>query len=82
VGDGPERAALQRLVGRLGMENTVRFLGHRGDVPDVLSAMNIAGRERRRAEFNLETMIHRLEDLYCELLAGRSAMSEVERRGT
>jgi glycosyltransferase involved in cell wall biosynthesis len=24
------------------MESTVRFLGHRGDVPDVLSAMNIA----------------------------------------
>jgi glycosyltransferase involved in cell wall biosynthesis len=140
VGGGPERAGLERLVGALGLENTVRFLGHRADVPDVLSAMNVAvccsdfegsplaileymeaalpvvstavggipdlieqnvhgllvpardpdalaravaellsdpqrartmgarGRERRRAQFNLETMIHRLEDLYGELL--------------
>jgi glycosyltransferase involved in cell wall biosynthesis len=145
VGGGPERAGLERLVGALGLENTVRFLGYRADVPDVLSAMNVAvccsdfegsplaileymeaalpvvstqvggvpdlidqdvhgllvpardpdalaravaellsdpqrartmgarGRERRRAEFNLETMIHRLEDLYRELLGGKLA---------
>jgi glycosyltransferase involved in cell wall biosynthesis len=145
VGGGPERASLERLVGALGLGNTVRFLGHRADVPDVLSAMNVAvccsdfegsplaileymeaalpvvstavggipdlieqnmhgllvpardpdalaravaellsdpqrartmgarGRERRRAEFNLETMIHRLEDLYRQLLGGKLA---------
>jgi glycosyltransferase involved in cell wall biosynthesis len=42
VGDGPERANLERLVGELRLERTVRFLGLRTDVPDVLEAFDIA----------------------------------------
>lgn len=42
VGDGPERANLERLVAELNLQQTARFLGLRTDVPDVLRALNIA----------------------------------------
>jgi glycosyltransferase involved in cell wall biosynthesis len=145
VGDGPERAALQGLARELGVADTVRFLGRRTDVPDVLCALDIAvccsdfegsplavmeymdaalpvvatavgglpdliepdvhgllvppndppalagalaellrdperahamgeqGRQRRRAEFDIDVLVRRLEDLYCELLEERAA---------
>ncbi|HEV7529979.1 MAG TPA: glycosyltransferase [Solirubrobacteraceae bacterium] len=143
VGDGPERAPWQQLAKELGIEDAVIFLGHRGDVPDVLRALDVAvscsdfegsplavmeymdaalpvaatsvggvpdliesgvhgllvargdssalasaivelladparsremgarARERRRTEFDIDTLVHRLEDLYLELLAQR-----------
>lgn len=143
VGDGPERAELERLARELGLQDAVRFLGYRPDVPDVLRALDIAvccsdyegspaavleymdaalpvvatevggipdliepgghgllvppgdpealaealakllrdpaqarrmgalGQERRRAEFDLDVMVRRFEDLYCELLSER-----------
>jgi glycosyltransferase involved in cell wall biosynthesis len=42
VGDGPERASLERLAGELGVSEIVRFLGRRSDVPDVLRALDVA----------------------------------------
>lgn len=42
VGDGPERAALERLSSELGVSNVVRFLGSRSDVPDILRALDLA----------------------------------------
>jgi glycosyltransferase involved in cell wall biosynthesis len=39
VGDGPERAALERRAARLG--ERVRFLGARQDVPDILPALDV-----------------------------------------
>lgn len=143
VGDGPERETLERLARELGVTDTVRFVGNRSDVPDVLRALDIAvccsdfegsplavmeymdaglpvvatavggvpdliepgvhgllvpprdpsalaeaisellgdpgrartmgarGRERRRTEFDIDVLVHRLEDLYLELLAGQ-----------
>jgi glycosyltransferase involved in cell wall biosynthesis len=143
VGDGPERAALEQLIGELHLQENVRILGLRTDVPDILRAIDIAActsnfegsplsvmeymdaalplvatavggipdliepgvhgllvapgdssamaeairellrdprraremgeraRERRRAEFDLDVVIRRLEDLYGELLAQR-----------
>ncbi len=143
VGDGPERAAWQQLAKELHVDDAVLFLGHRGDVPDVLRALDVAvscsdfegsplavmeymdaalpivatavggvpdliedgvhgllvgrgdspalagaaaellgdpersramgarARERRRTEFDIDTLVHRLEDLYLELLAER-----------
>ena len=144
VGDGPERASLERLTAELGLQDTVRFLGSRTDVPDVLCALDIAvccsdfegsplavmeymdaalpvvatevgglpdliepgvhgllvppsdpaalaealatllgdphgaramgerGRQRRRAEFDIDVLVRRLEHLYLELLAERA----------
>ncbi len=40
VGDGPQRAKLEMLCGTLGLGGTVRFLGTRRDVPEVLALMN------------------------------------------
>jgi glycosyltransferase involved in cell wall biosynthesis len=143
AGVGPERAALQELARALGLDATLRLLGHRTDVPDVLSALDVAvccsssegcplsvieymqaglpivatavggipdllepeihgllvppgdpqalaaaltellreparalsmgarARERQRAEFDLEVLVGRLEELYCELLQER-----------
>src|SRR5918994_842049 len=42
VGDGPERPALERQIGELGLGETVTMLGHRSDVPDVLRAFDVA----------------------------------------
>lgn len=37
VGDGPQRAALEELAGRLGLLSEVVFLGARTDVPQILA---------------------------------------------
>lgn len=41
VGDGPEREALERRAQALGIASAVTFLGHREDVADLLSVMDI-----------------------------------------
>lgn len=41
VGDGPERAALETLAENLKINEKVRFLGHRDDIPQLLGAMDV-----------------------------------------
>jgi glycosyltransferase involved in cell wall biosynthesis len=41
VGDGPERAALERLAGEAGIAGATIFAGIRDDVPALLAAMDI-----------------------------------------
>jgi glycosyltransferase involved in cell wall biosynthesis len=41
IGDGPQREALQALARQLGVEERVMFLGLRGDVMEVLAAMDL-----------------------------------------
>jgi glycosyltransferase involved in cell wall biosynthesis len=41
VGDGPERARLEALSAELGIARSVRFLGTRSDIPQVLSALDV-----------------------------------------
>lgn len=41
VGDGPDRAHLERLAQRLGVGERVRFAGHRKDIADVFSAIDV-----------------------------------------
>lgn len=144
AGDGPERARLEAIVVELGLSHSVRLLGARDDVPDVLAALDVAvtcsdfegtplsvleymeaalpvvatrvgglahlledgvhgllvprrdpaalaealdvllgdparrramgaaGRERRRAEFDLDVMVARVEELYEHLYANSS----------
>src|SRR5512146_50291 len=40
IGDGPERASCEALAQSLGILQHVRFLGRRGDVPRLLSALD------------------------------------------
>lgn len=42
IGSGPERAALERLAQELGVHESVRFLGDRADIPDLLAALDVA----------------------------------------
>ena len=42
VGDGPEEAELVRLARSFGIENSVRFLGRRADVPAIVSLCEVA----------------------------------------
>ena len=41
VGDGPLRSSLEAQAGALGLGDTVRFLGHRPDVPALLGLMDL-----------------------------------------
>jgi glycosyltransferase involved in cell wall biosynthesis len=41
VGDGPTREESERLAGDLGIAAAVRFTGYRGDVPELLAAMDV-----------------------------------------
>lgn len=41
VGDGPERGALERLAGELGIAETVHFVGAQADVPAYLEQMDV-----------------------------------------
>lgn len=41
AGDGPAREALQSLARDLGIEDRVRFLGHRSDVADLLGTCDV-----------------------------------------
>lgn len=41
AGEGPEREPLEALAGRLGIDDRVRFLGRREDVPELLAACDL-----------------------------------------
>ena len=41
AGEGPERAALERRIRRLGLDGRAILLGHRADVPDLLAAADL-----------------------------------------
>ncbi|MEO6525567.1 MAG: glycosyltransferase family 4 protein [Gemmatimonadaceae bacterium] len=41
AGDGPERAALEARAEALGLDDRVRFLGHRRDVPSLLAVADV-----------------------------------------
>lgn len=41
IGDGPERERLQKFAREIQVENRVRFLGHRDDVRQLLSVMDV-----------------------------------------
>lgn len=41
IGEGPERAALERLAGELGIRDRVDFAGHRDDVPQLLRTLDV-----------------------------------------
>lgn len=42
AGEGPERPALEALRAQLGLDDVVRLLGARDDVPDLLAAFDVA----------------------------------------
>ncbi|NQW18523.1 MAG: GT4 family glycosyltransferase PelF [Chloroflexi bacterium] len=41
AGDGPMNSSLRKLATSLGVEDSVEFLGHRSDVPDLLRAASV-----------------------------------------
>ncbi len=41
IGDGPQRERLEAMARELSLQQSVRFLGTRSDVPDVLAALDV-----------------------------------------
>lgn len=41
AGEGPERGSLEEQARHLGIEDRVRFLGHRADIPDLMSVCDM-----------------------------------------
>ena len=41
VGDGPARSECEKMAQTLGIEDRVRFAGHRNDIPDILAAADL-----------------------------------------
>jgi glycosyltransferase involved in cell wall biosynthesis len=44
AGEGPMDSSLRKLVESLGVEDSVKFLGHRSDVPDLLRGATVFAR--------------------------------------
>jgi glycosyltransferase involved in cell wall biosynthesis len=42
AGNGPQRETLEAMIAELGLADNVRLLGHRGDIPDLLDALDVA----------------------------------------
>lgn len=56
VGTGPERGELEKLVKKLELENKVKFLGFRKDVPDILQASDLFVLPSIREAFGLAVL--------------------------
>lgn len=41
IGDGPERASLEKLCRELNLAGAVQFLGNRSDIPELLAALDV-----------------------------------------
>lgn len=52
AGDGPEREKLEALVSKLGLRENIFFLGHRNDIPDLLTASDLVVIASRREGFS------------------------------
>jgi len=82
VGDGPRRADLEALAKELRIEQQVRFLGTRSDIPDVLSLMDVFA----LTSHNEANPVSILEAMACEtpVVATRvgSVAESVEHRKT
>ncbi|GGV11276.1 glycosyl transferase [Kitasatospora herbaricolor] len=53
IGEGPERPALERRAGRLGVRGRVLFTGERDDVPDLLAALDVLAAPSTEETFGL-----------------------------
>ena len=63
VGDGPARKKLEKLVNSKNLEDSVRFLGQRNDIPKLMRSADIFVLPSRREAFGLVV----LEAAACEL---------------
>ena len=71
AGDGPERAACERLAERLGLEGRVRFLGFQDDPEPLYRAADIAvhaSKEEALSNFLIEAQSHGLPAVACRAL--------------
>jgi glycosyltransferase involved in cell wall biosynthesis len=74
AGDGPERASCERLAGRLGLGERVRFLGFQDDPAPYYRAADIAvhaSKEEALSNFIIEAQAHGLPAVACRALGIR-----------
>jgi len=74
AGDGPERAACERLAARLGLGDRVRFLGFQQDPDPYYRAADVAvhaSTEEALSNFLIEAQSHGLPAVACRALGIR-----------
>jgi glycosyltransferase involved in cell wall biosynthesis len=74
AGEGPERAACERLAAKLGISGRVRFLGYQADPGPLYRAADIAvhaSREEALSNFLIEAQSHGLPVVACHALGNR-----------
>jgi glycosyltransferase involved in cell wall biosynthesis len=79
VGEGPERAACERLAARLGLAGRVRFLGFQTDPGPYYRSADIAvhaSREEALSNFLIEAQAHGLPAVACRALGIRECFVE------
>jgi len=79
AGDGPERAACERLSARLGLADRVRFLGFEADPGPCYRSADIAvhaSREEALSNFLIEAQAHGLPAVACRALGVRECLVE------
>ncbi|WDQ18729.1 glycosyltransferase family 4 protein [Rhodopirellula sp. P2] len=62
IGEGPERATIEPLIGQLGLSDRVHLLSNRSDTPRLLAAMNVF----TLCSLNEASPVSILEALACE----------------
>ncbi len=84
AGDGPERASLIARAAGLGLSQRAHFVGHRDDIADVLSALDVfvvTSDREGMANSMLEAMAHGLPVISTDVSGASDALEREERAG-
>ncbi len=81
VGDGPQRANIERWIRGMGLEGVVIMTGHREDIPEVLAALDVVVSASTTAEGVPQALLQALAMERPVVATGAGGVSEIIRDG-